>query len=302
MSQEMNRRQMKGHLPPDSIAALSAIVKARLQVAGLTTPGLDARLIIMRATGLTHEELIAGSGTSVAPEARVQIMDLVRRREEGEPLSRIMGEREFYSRSFALNSGTLDPRPDTETLVDAALKVLRGEPGQGRRIADLGTGSGAVIITLLAELPDTAGVGTDLCASALSAAQANALRHKVANRLDLVEGSWFEALSGTFDLIVSNPPYIPSGAMAFLPREVKFHDPHRALDGGQDGLSAYRAIAEGVCRHLRIGGHLCVEIGKGQEGAVDAIMSGGGLRPAARHPPVNADLSGTPRVLTFVNA
>ena len=302
MSQGMNESEMKGRLLPDSIAAFSAIVKDRLQAAGLTTPALDARLIIMRATGLTHEELIAGSGTSVALEARIQIMDLVRRREEGEPLSRIMGEREFYSRSFALNSGTLDPRPDTETLVDAALGVLRGQPGQAWRIADLGTGSGAVIITLLAELPHAAGVGTDLCANALNAARANALRHKVANRLELVEGSWFEALSGTFDLIVSNPPYIPSGALAFLPREVKLHDPHRALDGGQDGLSAYRAIAEGACHHLRIGGHLCVEIGKGQERAVDAIMSGGGLRPAARHPPVSSDLSGTPRVLTFVNA
>jgi release factor glutamine methyltransferase len=298
----MNRSEMKGHLLPDSVAAFSAIVKNRLQVAGITTSALDARLIIMRATGLTHEELIAGSGTSVAPQARVQIMDMVRRREEGEPLSRIMGEREFYSRLFALNSGTLDPRPDTEALVDAALSVLREQPDQVWRIADLGTGSGAVIITLLAEMPEAAGVGTDLCAIALKAARANALRHKVANRLELVEGSWFETLSGTFHLIVSNPPYIASGAIAFLPREVRLHDPHRALDGGQDGLSAYRAIAEGVCRHLRIGGHLCVEIGKGQEGAVDAIMRGGGLRPARRHPPVTVDLSGTPRVLTFVNA
>jgi release factor glutamine methyltransferase len=209
---------------------------------------------------------------------------------------------EFYSRSFALNSGTLDPRPATETLVDAALDVLREHAGRALRIADLGTGSGAVAITLLAELPEAVGVGTDLCAAALNAARMNALRHKVANRLELAQGSWFEALLGTFDLIVSNPPYIPSGAISFLPREVKLHDPHPALDGGHDGLSAYRAIAEGVCRHLRIGGHLCLEIGKGQEREVDAIMRGGGLRPAARHRPVSADLSGTPRVLTFVNA
>jgi release factor glutamine methyltransferase len=298
----MNRSEMKGHLLLDSVAALSSIVKDRLRAAGLATPALDARLIIMRATGLTHEELIAGSGTSVLPEARVKIMDMVRRREAGEPVSRIIGEREFYSRSFALNKGTLDPRPDTETLVDAALGVLRELSGQAWRIADLGTGSGAVIITLLAEMHGAAGVGTDLCATALNAARLNALRHNVANRVELIEGSWFETLSGTFDLIVSNPPYIASGAIACLPREVKLHDPHRALDGGQDGLSAYRAIAEGVSRHLRIGGHLCIEIGKGQEGAVGAIMRGGGLRPARRHPPVTADLSGTPRVLTFVNA
>jgi release factor glutamine methyltransferase len=293
---------MKGQLLPDSIAALSAVVKQRLQAAGLTTPALDARLIVMRATGLSHEQLIAGSGTSVAAEARMQIMEMVRRREGGEPLSRIIGEREFYSRLFALNSGTLDPRPDTETLVDAAVGVLREEPDHDWRIADLGTGSGAVIITLLAEMTAATGVGTDLCVTALNAARANALRHKVANRLELIEGSWFETLSGAFDLIVSNPPYIASGAIALLPREVRLHDPHCALDGGPDGLSAYRAIAEGVCRHLRIGGHLCVEIGEGQEGAVGAIMRGGGLRPARRHPPVTADLSGTPRVLTFVNA
>jgi release factor glutamine methyltransferase len=298
----MKRSEMKGHLLPDSVAAFSAVVKDRLQVAGLATPALDARMIIMRATGLTHEELIARSGTSVAPEARVQIMGMVRRREEGEPLSRMFGEREFYGRLFTLNSGTLDPRADTETLVDAGLRVLREQPHQAWRIADLGTGSGAVIITVLAEMPEAEGVGTDLCITALKAARVNALRHKVANRLELIEGSWFETLSGAFDLIVSNPPYIASGAIALLPREVRLHDPHRALDGGPDGLSAYRALAEGVCRHLRIGGHLCVEIGEGQEGAVGAIMRGGGLRPARRHPPVTADLSGTPRVLTFVNA
>ncbi len=149
---------MKGHLLLNSVAALSTIVKDRLRAASLATPALDARLIIMRATGLTHEELIAGSGTTVLPEARVKIMDMVRRREGGEPLSRIMGEREFYSRSFALNNGTLDPRADTETLVDAALGVLREQSGRAWRIADLGTGSGAVIITLLAEMPETAGV------------------------------------------------------------------------------------------------------------------------------------------------
>ena len=193
-------------------------------------------------------------------------------------------------------------RPDTETLVDAALRVLREQPDHAWRIADLGTGSGAVIITLLAELAAATGVGTDLCVTALNAARANALRHKVANRLDLVEGSWFEALSGTFDLIVSNPPYIASDAIAFLPREVKLHDPHRALDGGPDGLFAYRAISAGVSRHLRMGGYLCVEIGRGQERAVGAMMQRGGLRPAGRHPPLTADLSGTPRVLTFVNA
>jgi release factor glutamine methyltransferase len=293
---------MKEHLLPDSVAALSALVKDRLQSAGVATPALDARVIITRATGLTHEELIAGPNTSVTSEARLQIMDMVQRREGGEPLSRILGEREFYSRLFVLNSGTLDPRPDTETLVDAGLRVLRERPDHAWRIADLGTGSGAVIITLLAEMPKATGVGTDLCAAALKTARANALRHKVANRLELAEGSWFEALSEAFDLIVANPPYIASSAIALLPLEVRLHDPPRALDGGQDGLSAYRAIAGGARRHLRIGGHLCVEIGKGQEKAVGAIMRGGGLYPARRHAPITADLSGTPRVLTFVNA
>ena len=286
---------------PDSVATLSAVVKDQFRRAGLATPALDARLIIMRATGLSHEDLVARAGNAIASEARARIMDMVQRREGGEPLSRILGEREFYSRSFALNSGTLDPRPATETLVEVGLRLLRGQPTQASRVADLGTGSGAVIITLLAELPEALGVGIDLSATALKAARENALRHKVANRLALIEGSWLQNVPGVFDLIVSNPPYVASGDIAMLPREVRYHDPFAALDGGLDGLFAYREIAGEACRHLRIGGHLCVEIGEGQGEAVSAIMRGGGLSPARQHPPVTADLSGTPRVLTFVN-
>jgi release factor glutamine methyltransferase len=215
-------------------------------------------------------------------------------------VSRLLGEREFYGRSFVLNRDTLDPRPETETLVTAGLNILRGR-SDCPRIADLGTGSGSVIVSLLAELPDTIGVGVDLSVGALEAARANALRHKVANRLALVHGSWFSALSGTFDLILSNPPYVASREIAMLPREVRLHDPRLALDGGWDGLQAYRDIARDARRYLRIGGHLCVEIGRGQEKEVASIMDCARLRPAKRYPAVTADFCGIPRVLTFAS-
>jgi release factor glutamine methyltransferase len=287
----------------ESVAQALSEAKRRLSRAGVASAPLDARLIVQHVTGLSHEEIVAGTPRLLLRRESRRIDKLLQRREAREPLSRLTGEREFYGRSFRLNRGTLDPRPDTEILVETALALARGQDGHGGalRIADIGTGSGAIAISLLAELAHAEAVASDVSKLALKKARENSLRHKVADRLTLVHGRWFDKIEGLFDLIVSNPPYIPAGEMALLPDDVRLHDPARALKGGADGLGAYRQIAKDVGKHLKIGGHLLVEIGKGQEEGVRAIMLHHGLKPACKARPATPDLSGTIRVLAFVS-
>jgi release factor glutamine methyltransferase len=276
-------------------------LKTTFGAAGIPSPQLDARLIVQHATGLSHEQLIAaGERRPTEIELRL-IEELAVRRLAREPVSRLLGEREFYGRRFWISAATLDPRPETEILVDAALHMARGcrTGAEGLRVADLGTGSGAIIVTLLAELPLAGGAASDISADALEVAQKNALRHKVADRLELLQGSWFDRLTGTYDLIVSNPPYVAEKELGALPPEVRLYDPREALDGGKDGLSAYRRIARDARRHLRIGGHLVLEIGRGQEGQVTKIVRDHGLRPSCKIPAFTPDLSGIVRVLAF---
>jgi release factor glutamine methyltransferase len=282
-----------------------ALMEARLRLsrAGIASALLDARLIVQHATGLSHEQIVAGAGRPLLKNESARIEKLVQRREAREPVSRLLGEREFYGRSFSLNRGTLDPRPDTETLVETALALARFQDrhGTGLQIADIGTGCGAIAISLLAELAHAKAVASDVSRLALRKARENSLRHKVAERLTLIHGRWFDRIEGTFDLVVSNPPYIPSGVMALLPDEVRLHDPPKALWGGGDGLNSYRHIARNVRPHLKNGGHLCVEIGKGQEEKVRAIMLRHGLKPSCKVKSATPDLSGTIRILAFVN-
>jgi release factor glutamine methyltransferase len=222
---------------------------------------------------------------------------LADRRLAGEPVSRIVAEREFYGRPFTIGPASLDPRPDTETLVERALGFA-GTRTAPVEILDLGTGSGAILVTLLAELPVARGTGTDVCIAALDVARRNALRHGVAERARFVSADWCQGLEGRFDLIVANPPYIPSGDLDGLSREVRDHDPLRALDGGPDGLDAYRAIAAGAGPLLAPDGLLALEIGAGQHGPVAEVFAGHGWRPA----PTSAarrDLAGHIRVLAF---
>jgi release factor glutamine methyltransferase len=287
----------------ESVAQVLGEARRRLGRAGIASAPLDARLIVQHVTRLSHEEIVAGTPRLLLGRESRQIEKLLRRREAREPVSRLTGEREFYGRSFSLNRGTLDPRPDTEILVETALALASIQDGQGiaLRIADIGTGSGAIAITLLAELNHCEVVATDVSKKALRKAQENSLRHKVAQRLTLVRSRWFDQVVGTFDLILSNPPYVPARDVAFLPDEVRLHDPAKALKGGVDGLHAYRQIAKNVRKHLKTGGHLLVEIGKGQEQEVGAIMRHRGLKAACKVRPATPDLSGTIRVLAFVN-
>ncbi|MGH6865440.1 MAG: peptide chain release factor N(5)-glutamine methyltransferase [Methyloceanibacter sp.] len=265
--------------------------------AGMETPELDARLLLGRAAGMTYEIVVARVGESLASGAEARLQADVKRRLAGEPVSRILGEREFYGRTFLLDPSTLDPRSDTETLIEAALDLIEKEALRERPlwILDLGTGTGCILVTLLAELPLATGVGTDIGEAPLAVAAANARRNGVETRAAFLAGDWLDPVSCTFDLILANPPYIATAEIEGLAREVALHDPRQALDGGADGLAAYRRIAAATPRVLREGGMLIVEIGSGQAEAVTHLLAAAGLtlRPDA----VRRDLGGRPRAV-----
>ena len=235
----------------------------RLRAAGCVTPELDARLLFQAATGLAREDLILAPEQLIAPGKRARFEGFLQRREAREPVSRILGEREFYGRAFRVTPDVLDPRPDTETLIDAALPLMP----EGARILDLGTGTGAIAATLLAERPDASGVAVDVSEAALAVARGNAARLGVADRLILALGSWFSPVSGRFDIIASNPPYITELAMASLPREIRDHEPTLALVAGPDGLDVIRRICAdaAVPGVMAPGGALFIEIGEPQQ-------------------------------------
>ena len=278
-------------MPPEAVRALLAAATQRLRAAGCETPELDARILFQAATGLSREELILSPDHVVAPEQRTRFEGFLERRARREPVSRILGEREFYGRVFRVTRDVLDPRPDTETLIDAALALM---PVQAR-ILDLGTGTGAIAITLLAERPGASGVAVDVSEAALAVARENAAQLGVADRLTLELGSWFSPVSGRFDIIASNPPYIPATEIAGLSPDVRNFDPALALVGGEDGLAPYREIAAGAAAHLKPEGHVLVEIGSGQAVEVAAIFAARGFSLMAVH----SDLGGHVRCLDF---
>lgn len=278
-------------MPPDALARLLADAAKRLTAAGCETPVLDARLLLQAAAGISREDLILGPDRLLTPEQGARYDSFIARRAQHEPVSRILGEREFYGRVFQVTQDTLDPRPDTETVIDAALALTP----HGARILDLGTGTGAIAITLLAERPDASGVATDLSEKALAVARGNAERAGVASRLEFLKGSWFGPVTGRFDIIVSNPPYIPAREIHGLSPDVRNFDPHLALVGGDDGLDPYRAISSRAASHLAAGGHVLVEIGAGQAEEVEAIFAAAGFGGARRH----KDLGGHVRCLVF---
>jgi release factor glutamine methyltransferase len=265
----------------------------RLAAGGIDTAALDARLLFKAASGLRHEDIVAEPDLAVAPDVVERFSLLVERRSRFEPVSRILGSREFYGRSFWVTPDVLDPRADTETLIDAALGVAKGKGSL--RILDLGTGSGAIAVTLLAELPGAAAIASDLSAAALRVAKGNAEALGVAGRAGFVQANWFEGIGGSFDLIVSNPPYIRLGDIAGLAPDVREFDPQRALDGGPDGLEAYRRIAGGAASHLAPEGLVVMEIGAGQENAVNDLFKAAGFDRESHH----FDLSGQVRCLVF---
>jgi release factor glutamine methyltransferase len=262
--------------------------------AGLDSPNADARILIGHALGLDHTALAAAGDRCITAKESETIAALAQRRLTREPVARIVGGKEFWSLPIAINSSTLVPRPETETVVEVALAAVdaRGPRTQALVIADVGTGSGAILLALLSELPNAHGVGTDISVEALMMARANAQRLGI-TRAAFVAGDMASALGVPFDLIVSNPPYIAAGALAGLDLEVRGFDPRSALDGGTDGLDYYRALGVSVPALLSPDGMLVVEIGAGQADAVAQLFSAAGLAVALPHP----DLNGVPRAL-----
>ncbi|WP_413206686.1 peptide chain release factor N(5)-glutamine methyltransferase [Rhodospirillum sp. A1_3_36] len=249
---------------------------ARLLAADVEDSRRDARLLAAHALGVSAGSLLTAGDRILTVDEQAVLERLIARRAGREPVSRILGRRGFWSLDLALGPDTLDPRPDTEVLVELALDALpeRGAPG---RILDLGTGTGCILLALLTERPNATGIGVDIAAGAVAVARDNARSIGLEDRAVFVEGNWTDGLEGVFDLVVSNPPYIPHGDMAGLEREVIAFDPHRALDGGTDGLDPYRILVGTVPRLLRPGGCIAVEFGMGQGGAVAEIFDGGGF-------------------------
>ena len=260
---------------------------ARLEAAGVEGAARDARRLLAHALGIVPD-VLAGRLSDPLPEATAAAFAaLVARRAERDPVSHLTGRRAFWGRDFRVTPDVLDPRPETETLVALAL----GEPFA--RVLDLGTGSGCILVTLLAERPGARGVGTDISPAALLIAGENAARHGVAERILLTPSDWFGDIGGRYDLIVSNPPYIAAEEMSGLAPEV-LREPRAALTDEADGLSAYRAIAAGAGGFLSPGGRLLVEIGPRQGAAVSRLFAGAGLEAVAIH----SDLDGRDRVVS----
>ncbi|MHA7776291.1 peptide chain release factor N(5)-glutamine methyltransferase [Roseibium sp. M-1] len=244
-----------------TVGRLYRSVRDRFRAAGLPTPDLDAKLLVGAALGLDVSGLVLREHEDADAAAAVVAEDHARRRLDGMPVGRILGAREFYGRLFLLNPATLEPRPDTETLIEAVLAQAPREAGL--TICDIGTGTGAIAVTLLAELPRARMVAVDLSAEALDCAVRNAELHGVLDRFLPVRGDYTSALrpEGGFDWVVSNPPYIRTAVLQDLSREVIQHDPLLALDGGEDGLTAYVRIVTDAVKLLRLGGGIALEIG-----------------------------------------
>lgn len=277
-----------------SIGAAWRAVRDRFRAQGMDTPELDARLLAQAAFGLDAMGLVRREREPATPEQLVGLDRFALRRLAGEPISRIVGEQEFWGLKFALSQATLVPRPETEQLVEEALARLAGL--RAPRIVDLGTGSGAIIVSILEALPRAHGLATDISEAALATARQNAERHGVAGRLDFRQGHWWQAVPHTelFDLIVSNPPYIATAAIADLAPEVRVFDPKAALDGGWDGLEAYRAIASQAARRLVPKGHMLLEIGYNQAEAVSRVFRRAGFGRVE----ILKDLAGLDRVVS----
>jgi release factor glutamine methyltransferase len=282
---------------PTTLEDLLGVGKAMLAKEGVENAALDARLLIEHYTGTTRAHAIIAPRRPVEPEIASHVIAAFERRAAGEPVHRIIGFRAFYGLDLLLSPATLEPRPDTETLVDVMLPVVRDVVRwRGScRILDLGTGTGAIALALLSQVKEATATGSDISGEALAAADRNAEKSGVADRFVTVRSDWFENLSGRWDVIVSNPPYIPTASIAGLAREVRDHEPTAALDGGEDGLDAYRLIAKNAAAFLEERACIGVEIGFDQRESVSTIFARNGfdLVGSAR------DLGGNDRVLTF---
>lgn len=278
-----------------SIGGARRALARMFAAAGLDAPALDARVLVGHALGLDHAALAAAAERALDFEERERIADMASRRLAREPVSRIIGMKEFWGLSLQVNPAVLVPRPETETVVTTVLAALDRDGARARplRIADLGTGSGALLLALLSELPNAFAIGTDLSTDALALARDNAWQLGLAARAAFVACDFAAALAGPFDIVVANPPYVASANLAQLAPEVRDHDPHLALDGGRDGLRAYRALAADAPRLIGAGGHMVIEVGAGQADAAASLFT----HAQPLDVTAAADLAGMPRAL-----
>ncbi|MDE2577711.1 MAG: peptide chain release factor N(5)-glutamine methyltransferase [Hyphomicrobiales bacterium] len=279
--------------PPDfsGLSRADALAAARRFLVASGGAAADARPLLLTALGLDAAEMVRAPEALVSAQDSARLAGFLARRLAREPVSRIIGRRGFWTLDLAVHPDVLDPRADTEALVRLALRLAP----DARRILDLGCGSGAILSALLAERPHAFGVGVDLSPAACAAARANLSANGLDGRAGVVRANWTEALAGAFDLIVSNPPYIETAEMALLDADVRLHDPALALDGGPDGLDAYRALLAATPARLAPGGALALEIGWRQRAAVCALAAASGWREAG----FEADLGGRDRALAF---
>lgn len=275
-----------------TLVSLWTDVRRRLEAAGVDTPVLDARMLVEAGAGVSRLDIVTDPRRVLSEEQARAVEALAARRIAREPISHILGRKGFWTHEFVVTPDVLTPRPETELLVEVALEFL--PPQKPAMVLDLGVGSGAILLSVLSERPDVVGVGVDVSEAALAVARANAERLGLTERVEWRAGAWGEGLDGGFDLVVSNPPYIPSDEIETLSPEVARHEPRFALDGGPDGLDAYRALMPRARALLAPGGRFALEVGRGQAGAVWALADQAGLSPID----TRADLAGVDRVVT----
>jgi release factor glutamine methyltransferase len=276
----------------DTLLTAWKAAQGRLKAGRIDSPAIDARLLLEAATGAGRVDILTDPYRAVTPEQAQALDAMVERRLRREPVSRILGRKGFWKILLTVTPDVLSPRPDTETLLDVVLKAKAER--EAFTACDLGTGSGAILLALLAERPAAKGVGTDVSSEALAVARENAANLDLNGRATFIRTDWAAGFAdASFDVVLSNPPYIPSGDIPGLDPEVRDHDPHLALDGGADGLDAYRALAPEIARILKPGGLYAVEIGWDQGEAVRGLFEAAGLE--AR---VVRDLGDRDRVVT----
>nr|WP_210307513.1 peptide chain release factor N(5)-glutamine methyltransferase [Aquamicrobium lusatiense] len=276
------------------------LARQRLEASGIEDAALDARLLVEHFTGTSRSDAIAWPDMVTESQAVAAVEAALERRSAGEPVHRILGFREFYGLELSLSAQTLEPRPDTEILIDAILPFMRDVAARegACRVLDLGTGTGAIALALLANVPDATAIGVDVSADALATAARNAAGLGLADRFTALRSDWFSQVNGRFHVIASNPPYIRSDDIAGLQAEVRLFDPVRALDGGEDGLQPYRVIAAQAAAHLEQDGAVVVEIGNTQRLEVISIFENECFRLLE----ARRDLGGNDRVLLFAVA
>lgn len=283
-----------------TLAELLRLARQRLETSGIEDAALDARLLVEHFTGTSRSDAIARPDMVTQAQAVAAVEAALERRSAGEPVHRILGFREFYGLELSLSAQTLEPRPDTEILIDAILPFMRDVTARegACRVLDLGTGTGAIALALLANVPDATAIGVDVSPDALATAARNAAGLGLEDRFTVLRSDWFSQINGRFHVIASNPPYIRSDDIAGLQAEVRLFDPVRALDGGEDGLQPYRVIAAQAAAHLEQGGAVVVEIGNTQRLEVISIFENEGFRLLE----ARRDLGGNDRVLLFAVA